>query len=62
MCSFAKKAQSNEVFLSVCSVVKITIQFLMFLLFQILRVRNSAWNFLGLIFGPGIFWGFRWKP
>ena len=31
-------------------------------LLQILRLRNLAWDFLGLIFGPGIFWVFCWKP
>ena len=29
---------------------------------KFLRLRNSAWDFFGLIFGPGIFWGFCWKP
>ena len=28
---------------------------------KFLRLRNSAWDFLGLIFGPGMF-GFCWQP
>lgn len=34
----------------------------MFLMFKILRVRNSAWDFLALIFGPGIFSVFVESP
>ena len=29
---------------------------------KFLRLRNSAWDFWGLIFGPGIFGGFVGSP
>ena len=54
------KAQSKEVFLGVSSVVKITTRFnfsLMFLVFKILRVRNSPWDFLGVNFWSRDFLG-----
>ena len=48
VCSSVNKVQSNKV-QRVISLIYASWKFL--------RLRNSVWDFLGLIFGRGIFWG-----
>ena len=39
-----------------CSMIKVPPN--LFSCLEILRLRNSEWDFWGVNFGPGIFWGF----